>query len=119
MNVRTTIIDPESREGSVTLCGPVGKQHALSAAALLELRIIGDQQPQVAQILASRPGHHRVAQRGEHRTGIECAPAIPSGEIRRRGRVPRWSGRRWPRPICVLPSMPSEPALNTVSRSPG
>ena len=35
-------------------------------------RWFGEKQAQVAEVVAGRTGGHRVAERGEERTGIEC-----------------------------------------------
>ena len=39
--------------------------------AVRELVSFGNQQAQIAQVLAGGAGHHGVAERGEHRTGVE------------------------------------------------
>jgi hypothetical protein len=77
----------------------------------------GDQQAQVAQVLAGGPVT-TVAQRGEHGTGVEggqrCLQMKSEGMgAGHGGGVGDGAGR------LVFPSMPSEPALSTVRRSPG
>ena len=54
-----------------------------------------DQQPQVAQVVARRPGHDGVAQGREQRAGIELGQRLLGIDSRRRGRARPWWDRRW------------------------